>query len=89
MASSPAASAARGPTSTVAAGGSALSATSCHDTSPGTATAFRAALNTPAPGRVMTSPSATSVEIALDTVTGLTWYCVTNARLGGSFWPSE
>lgn len=63
-----------------------LSATSCHDTSPVTATSRGGgARKTPAPGRVITSPSAASAAMARDTVTGLTFSCRTSSRLDGSF----
>lgn len=43
----------------------------------------------PAPGRVVTSPSAASSASARETVTGLTRCRSTSARLEGSFSPGE
>ncbi len=73
VASTPAAPALRVPASTAPSGAAALRATSCQETSPRVLAEWRAAaLKTPAPGREVTSPSATSVAIARETVTGLT-----------------
>lgn len=69
---------------------SALSATSCQEVSPVDVMAGRGlARKAPAPGRVITSPSAASCASARDTVTGLTRNRSTRTRLDGSFPPGE